>query len=288
MLTVSTDDAGKSLLQYIKGSLNETLSGREIKRAIEANLCQVNGKVERHASTKVKKGDKVEFQVIKAPSKTETEEEEEKDNNILFEDDYIMIYNKPAGLTSDIKGLGRHFPAYEIVHRLDKETTGAIIFAKTPEAAEKIKELFKKREIHKVYHVIIDGIPRTKSGIIESHIGKVQARGDYVLWGSVKPEDGREAKTSWRLIKPGKSASLVYCEPITGRTHQIRVHMKEMGFPVLGDYRYQRQFRCSYSPNRLMLHAASISFMHPFTKKKIFVEAPTPEDFQTALDRVIQ
>ena len=198
-----------------------------------------------------------------------------------------MIYNKPSGLTSDIKGLGRLFRDYEIVHRLDKETTGAIIFAKTREAATKIKELFKKHEIHKVYHVIVDGVPREKSGIIESHIGKIHATGDYVLWGSVKAEHGREAKTSWRLIKPGKNASLIYCEPITGRTHQIRVHMKEMGFPVLGDYRYQRQFRCSYSPNRVMLHAASISFVHPITNKKIHVEAPTPEDFQAALDRVI-
>lgn len=283
MHNVGPDDAGKSLLQFLKGCLGETISGREIKRAIEANLCQVNGKVERHASVKVKKGDKVQFQEIKEPVKKEADS-----SRVLFEDEYLLIYDKPAGMTSDKKGLSRLFPDYEIVHRLDKETTGVIILAKTAEAAEKLKELFKLREIHKVYKVIVDGVPRLKSGLVESHIGRVQARGDYVLWGSVAPEDGREAQTSWRLMQTGKSASLIECEPITGRTHQIRVHMKDMGYPVLGDYRYQRKFKCSYLPNRLMLHASIISFIHPFTNKKFRIEAPIPEDFLMTMNKVIQ
>jgi RluA family pseudouridine synthase len=283
MLTVAPNDAGKSLLQFLKGKIDSSVSGREIKRAIEANLCRVNGKVERHASVKLKSGDKVNLQPIKIPEKKTSEK-----SAILYEDDYFLIYNKPAGITSDKKGLSRLFPHYEVVHRLDKETTGAIIIAKTPETAEKVKELFKKREIHKIYQVIVDGVPREKRGVIESYIGRVHARGDYVLWGSVSASEGREAKTSWRLLKAGKSASLIQCEPITGRTHQIRVHMKDIGHPVLGDYRYQRKFRCSFLPHRLMLHAFSISFTHPITNQKIVVEAPLPQDFQEALNQVMK
>lgn len=280
MLNVTTQDAGKSLLQFLKGHLDESISGREIKRAIEANLCQVNGKVERHASVKLKIGDKVNFQERKTPSETQS--------SILYEDDYLLIYNKPAGITSDKKGFSHLFPNYEVVHRLDKETTGAIILAKTSEAAEKIKDLFKNREVHKIYQVIVDGVPKEKKGVIESYIGRVKARGDYIMWGSVSPVEGREAITKWKLLNHGKSASLIQCEPITGRTHQIRVHMKDMGHPVLGDYRYQRQFRCPLLPNRLMLHACSVSFVHPFLKKKLVVEAPLPEDFQTTVSQVIK
>ncbi len=283
MLKVAREDAGKSLLQYLKTSLGETVSGREIKRAIEANLCQINGKIERHASIKLRAGDRVLFQYKKTTSKLSIEP-----SRILFEDDYILIYNKPAGINSDGNGLASYFPDYTLVHRLDKETTGVIIFAKNAEVAAEFKTLFKSRKIRKIYQVLVDGAPVEKTGIVESYIGRIQSRGKYVLWGSVPADEGREAKTLWRLVRRGEHASLMECEPLTGRTHQIRVHMLDKGLPILGDYRYQRRFKCTYLPDRVMLHAYTISFTHPKTQKSMIVTAPLPEDFQEAVNRVIK
>ena len=107
------------------------------------------------------------------------------------------------------------------------------------------------------------------------------------LWGSVPPHQGHHAITGWKLEKKGVEASLLRCYPKTGRTHQIRVHMSEMGHPILGDKQYGRSVRCRYNAMRCLLHAYELSFIHPTSGQKVQFQAPIPEDFQQAFNQLI-
>ena len=272
---VTGEQSGISLLQFLKAQFKDTLSGRKIKQAIESNCCQINGRVERHASVKLRPGCEITFNYedVKTP-KTAIEPP-----RIIFQDDQLFVYDKPAGITSD----DEIFKDYKLVHRLDKSTTGVIVFAKTAKAEKWMINLFRSREVDKKYLALVDGFPIEKSGLIENNIGKLDER----QWAVVKAPKGRVAITRWICTEKGKTAAIMECYPKTGRTHQIRLHMKEIGHPILGDFNYVRSYSCEYLPKRCMLHAAKISFMHPETGKKVAFKAPLPEDFREAIERVI-
>ncbi len=279
---VSTEQHGQSLLVFLKEKCKETLSSNKIKKAIEAKACKVNGRVELFSSYQLMSGDQIEF----SPS-TGIDVSSQK-VPILFQDEYFAVVNKCPGLVclDEIitKAIGLEAKNWRLVHRLDKDTSGLLLLAKGTKAEEAAKSLFAKREIKKLYLAIVDGKVKEKSGIIDNNLGKKGSYQGQTLYGEVV-DKGLRSITHYRRLGQGEQSSLLLCDLKTGRTHQIRVHFSEKGHPLLGDHQYGRQlFKCSFQPVRQLLHAWNLTFIHPFTMKKIEVEAPIPQDFQKALE----
>ena len=282
MITSKVKDSGVKLVDFLHQLLNEKYSLRKIKQAIENNYCRVNGEIERFYSHKLTKGDGVAFDPAAFEEVTNPTSKVESDR-ILFEDDHLLIYNKPSGITSDKTGLGKIFPDYFLIHRLDKETTGCIMFAKYPKVKNRMIDLFKEKKISKAYLAVVDGVPKRKHGIEESFIGKLSSSPDTIKWGVVAPKMGQHAITEWSVEKKGKEACLLRMNPVSGRTHQLRVHAKHIGHPIIGDYRYSRTFQCSYQAMRTLLHAYTLHFPHPILDSYIKVKAPIATDMKKAI-----
>lgn len=288
MLTwvVSKEENSDKLLSFLKSKLPVRHSARQIKKAIEENHCQINDRTERFASRTLAANDIVIFNENALEVKSESLSFELK--RVLYEDSQLLIYDKPSKTASDdpefLKALQRNLPLLVLVHRLDKDTTGALIFAKTVEMEEMMKGLFKQHQIEKEYLAIVDKVPKKMGGIIDNYLGVKHRYQGQTLYGSVAQADGAHAITEWQCEKKTAEAALLRCMPKTGRTHQIRVHLSEMGHPILGDYQYGRQFQCDYRPERYMLHALALTFSHPVTHKMVKVLAPIPDDFQKTLD----
>lgn len=272
---VSKEQSGITLIAFLKSQLGETYSLRAIKRALESNCCEINGRIERFAATRLVAGEKVSFQPLPRSLKTPVFDP----SRILYEDSSFLAYNKPPGITSDQSGIGSWFPGLVLIHRLDKDTSGVILFAKSDKVKQAMVDQFRKLVVEKTYLALVDGIPTKKEGFIENYLGKIQELHGQTVWGRVSADKGLFASTYWSLEKMGKEASLLKCFPKTGRTHQIRVHLSEMGHPILGDTLYGKKFHSQYRPNRCLLHALAISFTHPFEKKQVHIEAEVPEDF---------
>lgn len=208
---------------------------------------------------------------------------------ILFEDDEIIVVNKPAGLQvipdrhaerATLEAwLTKKYEKVYIVHRIDRETSGVLVVAKTEDAYEFLKEQFKNREVQKTYRAFVYGKLALR-GTIDKPIGS--ARGGLGPRSAKQPYGVmREATTIYRSIAYGKEATYVEVFPQTGRTHQIRVHFAAIQHPVVGDSLYAagRPNVCGFK--RLALHALSLSFTHPHGQKQVF-EAPLPQDFRNA------
>ena len=283
---VSKEHSGLSLQAFLKEQLGVGISSKQIKRSIDAGKCLLNGQAERFGSRPVGTGDKVEFN-----ASTPTVEDAVDSANILYVDEVVIAYNKPPGVLSDSVSLAgalkKQFGDVILLHRLDKETSGVLLFARTPSAAEAIETLFKKRLVHKTYLAMIDGVPAKVSGVIDNYLGKISTFQGQTLWGAVPKERGLHARTDWHIEKKGEEAALLVCYPQTGRTHQIRVHLSGMGHAILGDHQYGRTFRCRYQAPRILLHAAEVVFDHPVNKKQLKISAPLPEDFQKTINELI-
>ncbi len=287
---VSASEAGQKLVTFLKNKLGPNYSARQIKRGIENNLCRVNQRLEHFASIAVMRGDKITFEL-------EALEGQAKANfqfssaDIIYENQELLVYNKPAGFASDgeeiVQALQAHGHGWELLHRLDRDTSGLLMFTKGSAFREKMVAAFKTHEIEKIYLALVDGIPQQTSGIIDNYLGKIHEYEGQALWGAVSPHEGHHAVTAWELQKKGAQASLLRCFPKTGRTHQIRVHLSEMGHPILGDKQYARLIRCHYNAPRCLLHAYELSFFHPTTQQRIHFQASIPKDFKQALDQLV-
>ncbi len=244
------------LLSFIKK--NFAFSTKDLRWSIEHGRCFVNGRVERFGSSHLQKGDEVVIWPTKRPFL------KKEQMRVLYEDDALLIYDKPPYIASSdlAKILGVH-----LVHRLDRDTTGVIIFAKKNPAP--FEELFRKRKVEKTYHALVKGTLK-KRGTFSAKIGKIGRREGAVIWG-ISP-NGIWSQTDWECEQLGINAALVRCHPLTGRTHQIRVHMKAMGHPILGDCEYGNRKGIS-GLFRPLLHASGLSF------DTICVIAPFPTDF---------
>lgn len=274
---VSSTESGCKLQAFLKVKLNHKFSAKQIKQAIENNKCLVNGKTERFASYTLGTGDKITWLLDTA--KKPSQEIGFETQRVLYEDADLLIYDKPAGIASDnIKFLKRNLPYLSLVHRLDLDTTGALIFAKNEQSLQAMIQLFKKQLVQKEYLAIVDGVPSKSAGIINNFLGKIHSYEGQTLYGEVTK--GLSAITEWRLESKNIDVALLRCIPKTGRTHQIRVHLSGIGHPILGDYQYGRHFRCSYRPHRYLLHAFLLQFPHPSTGKEVKVMAPLPNDFE--------
>lgn len=282
---ISPEDSGKKLLTFLNERLGDRYSSRALKRAVESSRCQINGQIERFASTPLGRGDRLTLTIDPPENKTSRSSCFEA-TRLLYEDDSLLIYNKPAGINSDPQGilklLRTYHPTLELVHRLDKDTTGVLLLAKQPAIVDKLIEQFKRLEVHKRYVAIVDGNLSESKGSIQNYLGKKQLYHGQSRWGAVAADKGLYAETEWQRLEKGKMATLLALYPKTGRTHQLRVHLAEMGYPILGDGQYGKQFRCAYHPPRYLLHAEELTLIHPQTGYKITAKAPWPADFLTA------
>lgn len=286
---VAPNESGLKLLAFLKSKLPLEVTARHLKRSIEAGHCLLNGQIEKFATRLVGSGDRIAFTVAMENKATRDPSSSSKER-ILYLDDHLLAYNKPPGISSEIDLLKPHLKAYFpliLLHRLDRNTSGVLLFARNEKVAEAMFKLFKQRQITKMYNALVDGIPKKSNGIIENFLGKIHTYQGGIIWGAVSSDKGLPAKTTWNILSKGKNASFLSCLPETGRTHQIRIHLRDLGHPVLGDYQYGKVFHCAYRPPRLMLHASEVSFTHPITNDPVTIQAPIPNDFIATMDAVL-
>lgn len=203
---------------------------------------------------------------------------------VLYEDETLLVLDKPSGLLS-VPGRGAHLadslqtrvqdynPNSLLIHRLDCDTSGVIVFAKSPEAQRHIGMQFEKRYTKKLYHAWVEGIPSEPKGIVDLPI--------IVDWPNrplqkIDHENGRAAQTEWRKIRKKNGHAKLALTPYTGRSHQLRIHCREIGYPILGDEFYGRG---KETAPRLMLHALRLELRHPIGGEWVTIEAPEPEGF---------
>ena len=278
---VSQEMSGRKLIDFLKASHEDkTLSLRQIKRWVDRGLCSVNGTCQRFSAKPIAFRDRV---TLVLPEENENRIQFDE-SNILYEDDSVLAYNKPMGLACDPKSIAAFFPNTKLLlaHRLDKDTTGVVLLGKTPEIRDAIMDQFKVGKIKKEYLAIVDHtIIKNKGSIVKQLAPKRHYQGQTV-W-SVVQEEGLYARTDWECVKKAKTASLVRLFPLTGRTHQIRVHMSSIGHPLLGDRQYGGHASRAYESWSYFLHAEKISFVHPITHQRILITAPLPKQFQDAV-----
>lgn len=219
---------------------------------------------------------------------------------IRWQDDTLLVVEKPARVVTQpgkkhehdslLNGLFCEFGnalqnmggdrGWGLLHRLDKDTSGLVIVAMRPRAYAGLREQFEQRRIKKRYWAIVNGVPKPAQGVIQKPIAEVVgARKRAVI-----RRDGKPSITAYRVLQTMGGVSLIEARPKTGRLHQIRVHMSEMGCPILGDAMYGGS-KPSPDVARLCLHAAELSFVHPETMQRIIVQAPWPKDLRKTLSR---
>jgi len=275
-----------------------------IQRAFDAGLVALRGNaIKRDAA--VAGGDAIEF------SFPETKPNEMMPADIaldvLFEDKHLLAVNKPAGMivhpgaaTGDdtlvhallahcagsLSGIGG-VERPGIVHRLDKDTTGVIVVAKNDAAHRALSDQFATRSTRKEYVALVAGVPQLLSGTIDRAISRHPIHRHRMTVG----EGGKPARTEWERVEVfGDVAALMRCRIHTGRTHQIRVHLKSLGHPILGDltYGWKADPRLAHQPERVMLHAEHLVLAHPKTGKELDLRAPLPADFEVQLAQLRQ
>jgi len=289
-LIVDSSHAGQRLDRFLAESLT-AFSRSRLQALIRDGFVKVNGKPARPRDV-VRRGDSIEW---REPEITKIDAEPEPmDLDILFEDEDLLVINKPAGLVvhpgaghqqhtlvnallahcKNLSGIGgKERPG--IVHRLDKETSGALVIAKNDATHRDLAKQFADRTIGKIYLALVAGAPRKSFGTIEAPIARHPVHRKKM---SVAQRAGRSARTEYRVVRSSGDASLVECTIHSGRTHQIRVHLHHLGHPVLGDKLYGGK-RAGNFP-RQMLHAWKLSFRHPRTGKTMNFTAPVPQDLE--------
>ncbi|HEY7610609.1 MAG TPA: RluA family pseudouridine synthase [Alphaproteobacteria bacterium] len=308
-------DAGRRLDQLLAAAL-PALSRSRLKALILEGRVARGGAVISEPSRRVKPGER--FVVSVPPAAPAEPRAQAMPLAILFEDAHLIVIVKPAGLTvhpapgnpdktlvnaliahcgaslSGIGGVAR--PG--IVHRLDKDTSGVMVVAKTDAAHASLTTQFQSRSIERSYLALVWGVPRPASGRIEGAIGRSPRDRKKM---AVLRRGGKAAATRYRVLRKfGALASLVECRLETGRTHQIRVHMAHIGHPVVGDPVYGRARRRAapdFPPSlrktvdgfkRQALHAAVLAFDHPASGARLRFEAPAPADFSNLLNSLEQ
>lgn len=269
----------QKLVAFLQNKLGGGYSGKFLRKLLELNLCRVNGRIERFGSREVEAGSVVEL----APNWITFLSDKPPAMQTLYDDENFLIANKPAGwVCTDDQTRETFGSNHFLVHRLDKTTTGLLIIAKSAKVRDELMELFEKREIHKSYWAVVDGNPKEAEGVKHTLFAKKGSFEGQTIWGS--SSQGVTAITHWKVLAKGDKASLVLCEPVTGRTHQIRVHMMELGHPILIDRQYAKSFRCRKFVARPLLHAHRLQFT--FREQKIDITAPLFDDMSGFLMEV--
>jgi len=274
-----------------------------IQRLIEEGHIRINGQMVKSTHTP-RAGEQV--QVHWPEARPAEAQPEALPLALLYEDERLLVLNKPPGLVvhpasghetstlvnallyhchGELSGIGG-VARPGIVHRLDKDTSGCMVVAKNDEAHLALSAQFASRKVEKIYHAIVCGEVARDQGDIRAAIARHPSHRKCM---AVDEEFGREAHTSYRVLERLRSATLAEARLHTGRTHQIRVHFKFLGYPLVGDttYGHRQNMRLEeltgYRAPRQMLHAYHLTFIHPKTGKRLSFTAPVPEDFLDAL-----
>lgn len=313
-------DKGQALLRVDK-FLTERLqnsSRNRIQQAADAGCILVNGRPVK-SNYRVKPLDVVTV-VMDRPRYENEVLPEPIPLDIVYEDDTVLVVNKPAGLVVHpghgnyngtlVNGLAYHFkdnPDYDVndprmglVHRIDKDTSGLLVVAKTPDAKTNLGKQFFNKTTKREYLALVWGCPSPSPGTIVGNIDRDPR--DRLRMAVFDPDSGigKHAVTHYEVLEPLGPVSLVKCVLETGRTHQIRAHMKHIGHPLFADARYggdqilrgvnsgaYRKFvaNCFEVCPRQALHARTLGFVHPVTHREMFFTSELPDDFKTLLDR---
>ncbi|MFT3891617.1 MAG: RluA family pseudouridine synthase [Anaerolineales bacterium] len=209
--------------------------------------------------------------------------------NIIYSDEQILVIDKPAGIPvlpdgweQDapylVKTLEEEFGKLWVVHRLDKGTSGVMVFARDAESHRALNTQFETHEAQKTYHAIVEGNPKWDEKVtkfpLRANVGKKHRT-------AVDDKNGKPSETHFRVIKRYQDAALIEAKPMTGRTHQIRVHAYALGHPLVGDVLYSAQETPVIT--RPALHAQTLSLIHPMTNERMKFTAPHPADFEEVL-----
>ncbi len=296
LLTVPEGITGKRLDVYLAETISE-LTRSQAKRLILEGKVRVGDRCVRPKYL-VTPGEHISV-CIPPPVSLELCPERDVPFEIIYEDRDIAVIDKPAGLVvhpaaghyqgtlvhgllarlKDLSGIGGQLRP-GIVHRLDKDTSGLLLVAKNDFVHQELTEQFKAREINKVYLALVHGVPSAGSGQICFPIGRHPVHRKKM---SIRAPRSREAKTLWWVKRVFRGATLLEVRPLTGRTHQIRVHLAAIGHPIVGDRLYGGAKPHGPKAPRQMLHAHKLSFTHPGTRKRMVFESPLPADFQAVL-----
>lgn len=307
----SLNDFLRIELMKIPELSEKEVSNSKIRRLIVAGCVSVNGRVVTRPGFELRGKSvvdcEIDFEKFFFEKQPDDIDFELTKKDVLFEDDYIILVNKPAFLPVEQTIVGnrknlhdcvvdylwkknpslRNPPYVGIMHRLDRETSGVILFTKQRVANKNIFEQFEKHSITKNYIAVVCGKPKRNSFTVENTIGRISSKSQAAKWGSL-PESrgGLYAKTSFKVFDEtvtGKKEiflsedkncplSIIHCELFTGRTHQIRVHLSESELPILGDTLYGGK-----SYNRIMLHSDMLVFTHPISGENMTVKAECPD-----------
>lgn len=297
----------------------EGMTRSKLQNGIEAGFLTVNGKVVK-SNYKTRPGDEVVFMSYINPDYTELKPEP-MDLDIVYEDEAVMVINKPSNMVVHpgignytgtlLNGVAHHLlslnpalnedilPRFGLVHRIDKNTTGLIVLAKTPEAASHLAKQFFNHTVERKYIALVWGNVEEDEGTINTHIARHQT--NRKMFNAYPEGDiGKHAITHYKVIERYNYVTLVSCILETGRTHQIRVHMKYIGHTLFNDWEYggdrilkgtiytkYKQFvdNCFEACPRCALHAATLGFEHPTTGKKMTFESDLPADMQAVITK---
>lgn len=311
-------DKGQSLLRVDKFLADHLVhsSRNRIQNAADAGMIMVNGCPVK-SNYRVKPLDVVTV-MMDRPRYSSDIEPEDIPLDVVYEDDCLMVVNKPAGLVVHpgcgnfhgtlVNAVAWHLrdnpdydpnnPAVGLVHRIDKDTSGLLVVAKTPDAKTSLGKQFFDKTTKRAYQALVWGVPDAAEGTVESQITR-NPKDRLQMAVSFDPEVGKHAVTHYKVLERYGYTSLVECRLETGRTHQIRVHMKYLGHPLFSDSRYggdqvlkgtteshYRQFiqKCFNTCPRQALHARTLGFVHPTTGKEMFFTSELPGDMTTMLD----
>jgi 23S rRNA pseudouridine1911/1915/1917 synthase len=282
-----------------------TLSRERLKALIRSGAVETQGKAVRDPATKVHGGESLRVEVPEP--KPAHNEPQDIPLKIVFEDEHLLVVDKPAGLVvhpaagnfdgtlvnallhhcggslSGIGGVAR--PG--IVHRIDKDTSGLLVVAKTDVAHEGLAKQFAAHSIDRRYLAIVSGVPKMSEGTVDAPLARSAANRKKIA--IVEGSRGKRAVTHWTRRKVLNDAALIECRLETGRTHQVRVHMASIGHPLIGDPVYGRAGKShgkllkDLDFHRQALHAAELGFTHPVTKRRLSFSSPMPPDMQELL-----
>ena len=290
-LAVGPADEGERIDRFIAG--RGGISRGEARRALDAGGVFLDGRRCKVAGRAVRAGQRVVVNLAEAGRGAEAPAPLGRER-LLYADADLAAVDKPAGVASqptlttdrgtlpDLVGALLGAPVV-LVHRLDRDTSGVTVFARTPTAAAALAAAFRDGAPEKTYLALCARAPAPPAGRVDAALGKDPGRAGL---RRVDPR-GEAAATGYRTLREGPLAALVEARPETGRTHQIRVHLAHVGAPLLGDARYGGPRRVGeVSVPRVLLHARRLELAHPATGARLVLEAPVPEDF-LAVERAL-
>ena len=302
--TIDSEDEGQRIDNYLLKTLKGVPKSM-IYRLLRKGEIRVNKKRTK-PEYKIQAEDIVRVAPIRISEKEQTVSTQlnvvaNLEKQILFEDERLIVINKPSGMAvhggsglsfgviEALRALRPNAKMLELVHRLDRDTSGCLVVAKKRSALRNLHEQLRHKKVQKFYQALVKGHWSSKLTKVTEGLRKNELKsGERIV--VVDNIQGKESETRYKVLKRFKGATLVRAFPVTGRTHQIRVHCQTKGHPIAGDVKYSHpdfeQSMKEQGLKRLFLHAASIEFNHPLTEKRIKVEAPLESSLQSLLDKL--